>query len=773
MYSFINIAGLSVGMAVAVLIGLWIHDELSFNKNFNNYSRIGQLMQFVSFTSDKSSYNVVPVPLAAELRSKYPEFKKVSVSAERKALISVGENKFSETGNFVDPVFTDIFSLKMLAGRREGLTDINSMLLSETVARNIFGNESAVGKLVTLDNKTSVKVTGVYEDFPVSSSFSDTRFLSSWDLLLTIDKYAQTASTAWDENSFQAFVQLQEGVDFSKISAKIKDRRMVRENPPKYKPEFFVFPMTRWHLYSDFKNGVNTGGLIQFVWMFGITGLFVLLLACINFMNLSTARSEKRAREVGIRKSIGSVRLQLIVQFLSESLLVAFIAFCFALLLAQLTLPFFNAVAGKQMSILWASPAFWLVGIGFSLLTGLIAGSYPAFYLSSFNPVKVLKGTFRAGPFAAVPRKVLVVLQFSVSVALIIGTLVVFRQIQYAKDRSVGYNRNKVIELAMNDPKLIGHYNTLRNDLINTGAVYDMSASSGSVTIQYGGTTDISWKGKTQDMRPLVMSNNVTHDYGRTLGWEIKEGRDFSRNFLNDSAAVVLNETAVKLMGFKQPLGELVKISGKDYQVIGVIHDMLKENPFAPVSPSFFRLNYRGVNTLNIKLSEKLGTSNAIVKVEQVMKKYNPASLFVYNFVDEKFAQKFGDEERIGKLAAFFASLAIFISCLGLFGVASFVAEQRTKEIGVRKVLGATVFNVWKLLSREFIVLVFISLLIAIPVAYYFMDKWLMNYEYKVSLSWWIFAAAGCCAILITVLTVSFQAIRAALANPVRSLRAE
>ena len=773
MYSFINIAGLSVGMAVAILIGLWIHDELSFNKNFKNYNRLGQLWQFVNFTGEKSSYNVVPVPLAAELRSKYPEFKAVSVSAGRKLILAAGEKKFEELGSYVDPVFTDMFSLNMVSGQRNALKDMNSILLSATVAKNIFGSESAVGKLVTLGNKTSVKVAGVYEDFPKSSSFNDIHFLAAWDLLVANDNYAQNANTAWDENAYQAYVQLDEGVDFAKVSAKIKDRRMVRENPPKYKPEFFAFPMSRWHLYSDFKNGVNTGGLIQFVWLFGITGFFVLLLACINFMNLSTARSEKRAKEVGIRKSVGSVRQQLVFQFLSESLLVSILAFVAALLLAQLALPFFNAVAGKQIRILWTNPLFWLAGLGFSIITGLIAGSYPAFYLSSFNPIKVLKGTFKAGRFAAVPRKVLVVLQFSVSVALIIGTLVVFRQIQFAKNRSVGYARQKMIETNIGTPQMMSHYNAIRNDLLNTGAVYDMSASSGSVTVQYGGTTDISWKGKTPDMRPLVMSNSITHDYGRTVGWQIKDGRDFSRNFPNDSAAVILNETAVKLMEFRQPVGEFIKLSGKDYQVIGVIKDMIKENPFAPVNPSFFRLNYKGVNVMNIKLATKYSTSNALTKVESVLKKYNPANLFAYNFVDEKYAQKFGDEERIGKLSAFFATLAIFISCLGLFGVASFVAEQRTKEIGVRKVLGATVYNVWKLLSREFIVLVLVSLLIAIPVAYYFMHKWLLNYEYRAPLSWWIFAVAGCSAIMITICTVSFQAIKAALANPVKSLRTE
>lgn len=773
LHSVINITGLSAGMAVAVLIGLWINDELSFNKNFTNYNRIGQVWQFVSFTAEKSAYDVSPVPMAHELRSKYPEIEAVSVSAEKKPIFSAGEKKLAGQGNFVDPAFTGMLSLRMLAGDRNSLNDINSILLSATLAKNLFGSENPVNKSLTIDGKAVVKVTGVYEDFPDNCSFKDTRFLAPWSLWVAMDEYAKTASTQWDENSFQVYAQLKEGVSFAAFSARIKDSRMRKENPPKYKPEFFLFPMSRWHLYGEFKNGVNTGGLIQFVWLFGITGFFVLLLACINFMNLSTARSEKRAREVGIRKAIGSVRKQLVMQFLSESLLVTLYAFAFSLLLTQLALPFFNTVAGKQLHMLWASPLFWLMGIGFSVLTGLLAGSYPALYLSSFNPTRVLKGTFRAGPFAAVPRKILVVLQFTVSVILIISTIVVFRQIQFAKDRPVGYNQDKLVEINMNTPELATHYNALRSDLLNSGAVLEMSQSSGSVTVQYGGTTDIQWRGKVPDARPLVMRNAVSHDYGRTIAWEIKEGRDFSRDFPNDSAAIILNEAAVKLMGFQHPLNEFVKHGGKEYRVIAVVKDMIKEDPFKPVNPSFFRLNYNEVSTVNLRLSTQVSTGDALAKVAAVFKKYNPSSPFLYNFADEAYGKKFAYEVRIGKLSAFFAFLAIFISCLGLFGVASFVAEQRTKEIGVRKVLGASVLNLWELLSKEFIILVGISLLIAMPLAWYFMNSWLMNYQYRTALSWWIFGAAGMGAVIITLLTVSFQAIKAALANPVKSLRTE
>jgi ABC-type antimicrobial peptide transport system permease subunit len=366
-----------------------------------------------------------------------------------------------------------------------------------------------------------------------------------------------------------------------------------------------------------------------------------------------------------------------------------------------------------------------------------------------------------------------VVLQFSVSVILIIGTIIVFRQIEYSKNRPVGYSRNGLIEVNINTPDLMGHYNALRSDLFNSGGISEMSESSGSVTVQYGGTVDVQWRGKKPDEHPLLMSNSITHDYGKTVGWQLEEGRGFSREFVTDTSSVILNESAVKIMGFKNPLDEVVIVHGKNYNVVGVIKDMLKESPFAPVSPSFFLLDYNGVNIINVRLSPMLSTENALAKVSDVFKKYNPSSPFIYKFVDEEYAKKFENEERIGKLAGFFAVLAIFISCLGLFGMASFMAEQRTKEIGVRKVLGASVFNLWQLLSKEFVILVFVSLLIATPIAYYFMHNWLQNYSYRTTLSWWIFIAAGVGAIIITLITVSFQAIKAALANPVKSLRTE
>jgi putative ABC transport system permease protein len=773
-YSFINIGGLAIGMSVAMVIGLWVWDELSFDKSHKNYDRIAQVWQFVKFGAEKSSYNSLPIPLAAELRDKYADFDAVSVATyNRTTILTIGDKKLSRTGMFVEPDFPKMMTVEMIGGSIDQLRDIHSVLISQSLATAILGAEDPLNKIIRLNNKENVRVAGVYKDFPGNSSFKDVSFLASWQLFTSMDGYAKFASDQWDENSFQIFAQLKGGADVKGVSAKIKDIRMKREDPPKYKPEFFLHPMSKWHLQGDFKNGVNEGGLLKLVRLFGMAGIFVLLLACINFMNLSTARSEKRAKEVGIRKTLGSGRPQLIRQFFSESILVSFIALLLCLLIVQLLLPFFNQITNKNMTVLWSNSLFWLVAITFCLVTGLIAGSYPAVYLSSFKPIKVLKGRFKAGRLASLPRKLLVVFQYSISVTLIIGAIVVFRQINYAKDRPLGYESDGLIEIYMSTPDLRKHYEALRADLLNTGVVTELSQSNNKIVDDYGGTTNVSWRGKSPDMRPLLIAGSITHDYGKTVGWTVVEGRDFSKNYSTDTTAMIINEAAMKLMGFNAPLDEFVKFNGKDYKVVGVVNNMIKGSPFEAVKPSFYTINLNDLSVINIKLSANSSTRDALAKIENVFKKYNPAAPFEYSFADEQYAAKFANEQRIGKLAGFFAAFAIFISCLGLFGLASFVAEQRKKEIGIRKVLGATIAGVWQLLSGEFLFLVLISVLIASPIAWYIMHQWLENYEYRTQIAWWIFGAASLSALIITLLTVSFHAIKAALANPVKSLRTE
>jgi putative ABC transport system permease protein len=776
-HSLINIVGLSVGMSVAMIIGLWIWDELSYDTQNPDYQRIAQIKQHNTMNGTIGTWNSIPFPLAATFRKDYgSDFKYVVLSSwNEKHFLIRGDKKLSRDGNFMEPQATDMLQLKMLKGTLHGLHEPYSIMLSSSTAKAFFGDENPVGQTIRLDNKEDLKVTGVYQDLPDNSSFKSLYFLTPWSLKLIMDNWILKMQNPWGSNAFQLFVQIADNANMATVSNKIKEAKYnnVKTDERRYKPVLFLHPLSQWHLHSRFENGVNTGGAVQYVWLFGIIGGFVLILACINFMNLSTARSQKRAREVGIRKAVGSLRQQLIGQFYMESILVSFLALGIALLLVQIMLPGFNLVAEKQMAILWTNPVFWICCIGFSFITGLVAGSYPAIYLSSFQPVKVLKGTFQAGRFAAIPRKVLVVIQFTVSVVLIIGTIVVLRQIRFAKDRPIGYDRDGVVMAALLSPEIHDHFEAIRQDLIHAGAIAEMSEAGGPVTDVWSSNGGFSWKGKDPNQALDFPNTPVTATYGKTVGWQFVDGRDFSNAFGTDTLAFVMNEAAVKFIGFKHPVGETVTWDGRPFKVIGVINDMIVESPYQPIRPQFFHLNPNPASFVIVKLNPQAPASSSLEKTKKIFSAYSPAQPFDFQFADEEFSKKFGDEERIGKLAGFFALLAIFISCLGLFGMASFTAEQRIKEIGVRKVLGASVINLWSLLSRDFVALVMISLFIAVPLSLFLMKNWLAAYPYHSDLAWWIFASAAFAALLITLMTVSYQAIKAALANPVKSLKTE
>ncbi len=776
-HTFINVTGLSVGMAVAMLIGLWIWDELSFNKSFQNYDRIASVMQHQTFNGDVGTQTAVPYLMGDELKKNYGnDFKYVTMSSwTNDHILTFGEKKITQSGNYFEPQITEMLSLKMLKGTHSALQDMHSIILSVSAAKALFGDVNPMNKTIKIDSRFNVTVTGVYANLPYNSDFKNLTFIAPWKLFIDNTNWSEKASNPWRNNSLQTFVQLADNADMDKVSAKIKDvkLRKVTKADAAFKPVVFLQPMSKWHLYSEFKNGINTGGRIEFVWLFGIIGFFVLLLACINFMNLSTARSEKRAKEVGIRKAIGSLRGQLIKQFYCESVLVAVFAFACSIVLVDLALPFFNEVANKKTHILWDSPLFWLLSICFSLLTGLLAGSYPALYLSSFQPIKVLKGTFRVGRLASLPRKVLVVVQFTISVILIIGTIVVFKQIQFAKNRPVGYSRDGLITVPVVTGDVHKNFNAIRDELKSSGMVSEIAETSSATTYVDEFDNGFEWKGKDPGVQGNFGAIFISTDFGKTVGWHIKEGRDFSRDFVSDSAGMILNETAAKFMGLKHPVGETIKWDNKFFHVIGVINDMVMESPYDPVFRSVFVNDGNAQPVVEMRINPTKSTHEALATIESVFKKYNPEPPFTYGFTDVEYARKFGEEERIGKLANFFTILAIFISCLGLSGMASFMAEQRTKEIGVRKVLGATVFGLWRLMSKDFVLLVVISLLIAVPIAWYFMHGWLQNYTYHTQLSWWIFIATAAGAILITLLTVSYQSIKAAIANPVKSLKTE
>lgn len=782
-YSFINIGGLAVGMAVAMLIGLWIYDELSYDRYHQHYDRLAQVMQHQTFNGYKGTEHSIPMPLVNELRTKYgSDFKHLAMATwEGDRILTYGETKITRSGNYMDVDIPKMLSLKMRKGTYAGLNELNSVLLSESTAKALFGNVDPMGKFIKIDNKLDVKVTGVYEDLPFNTRFRELNFIAPWKLYVSSQKWVQRAleENQWGNNSFQLFAQIADHADMEKLSRKIKNVKWdkVDAEEKKFKAEIFLHPMSDWHLQSNWEEGVKTGGFIQYIWLFAIVGAFVLLLACINFMNLSTARSEKRAKEVGIRKAVGSIRTQLINQFFSESFLVVTFAYVGAVLFILALLPWFNEVSDKKMVFPWAEPTFWLISIGFIFITGLLAGSYPALYLSSFQPIRVLKGTFKAGRFAAVPRKVLVVIQFTVSVTLITGTIIVYRQIQHTKDRPLGYTNDGLISMQMMSPEFYGKYDVVRTELKNQGAIVEMTESSSPLTGVWSNNGGFDWKGKDPSLQAEFATIWVTHDFGKTVGWQFKEGRDFSRQFSTDTSAIVINEAAVKFMGIKDPIGKAVQWgSGKDaeyFTIVGVIKDMLMESPYEPVKQTIYFMDYENVNWMTLKLNPNKSASESIAKIEATYKKLIPSAPFSYKFVNEEFGKKFVSEERIGKLAGGFAILAVLISCLGLFGLASFTAEQRTKEIGVRKVLGASVFNLWKLLSKDFVVLVIISCFIATPIAYYYLNDWLQDYKYHTDISWWVFALAGVGALAITLLTVSYQSIKAALMNPVKSLKSE
>lgn len=781
-YSFINIGGLATGMAVAILIGLWIFDELSFDRYHKNHARIAQVMRNGTLSGETYTTPYLPFALGDELKTKYSEnFKHVVMAwPAGDHILSVGEKSLTSNGQFIEPTAPEMFSLRMVHGSVEGLQEQNSIMLSASLAKALFGDADPLGKDLRIDNRMDVTVTGVYENLPHNSHLHSIEFFAPWGLWVSFNQWMVTQG--FTNNFLNIYIEAEPSVAMDDASVRIRDAIVnnVSDIPDfaAVNPQIFLHPMDKWRLYSEWKNGVNTGGRIQYVWMFGIVGVFVLILACINFMNLSTARSEKRSKEVGIRKAVGSMRTQLIYQFFSESFLIVLLAFVLSLIIVAASLTWFNEISDKQITMPWTNSWFWLSSLSFVFVTGLLAGSYPALYLSSFRPVSVLKGTWRAGRLASLPRKALVVLQFAVSVTLIAGTVIVYQQIQFAKDRPVGYDREGLIMVRMSTDDFYGKLDVLQTELKETGAVYEVAESQSPVTGISSSNGGFEWTGKDPGMLTDFGTLSVSPEYGKTVGWEFVIGRDFSKELASDSSAIIINESVAALMGIENPVGEILRWQPvwddklRQFTIIGVIRDMVARSPYDPTVPSVYFL--AGIsNWINIRITPGVSPAEALPKIEAVFKRLIPSVPFDYKFADQEYALKFAAEERIGQLASVFAVLAVFISCLGLFGLASFVAEQRTKEIGIRKVVGASVFSLWQMLSKDFVVLVMISCLVAIPIAWYFMRNWLKGYEYRTDISWWVFGLTGLGALLITLLTVSYQAIRAALMNPVKSLRSE
>ncbi|MCW5911675.1 MAG: ABC transporter permease [Cyclobacteriaceae bacterium] len=785
-YSLINIGGLALGMAVAMVIGLWVFDELSFNKYHQNYSRIAQVMKG-GWVDGKHlmGQTSLPYPLIDELKNNYGANFKHIVPASWKSdgVLSIDDKKISKVGMFIGEDAPEMLTFKMIYGTRQGLKDMNSILISESTAEALFGDADPVNQLVKINSEKEATVTGVYEDFPKNAEFYGVQFFRPWEFLINDGTWIK--EQGWDNHFLEIYAEIQPHATFESVTANIIDAEVkvikdlaYMKDELKYNYEILLLPMSDWHLHSDFKEGVLQSGPLQLVWFIGSIGVFVLLLACINFMNLSTARSEKRAKEVGIRKAIGSIRWQLIGQFLSESFLVVALAFIIATTLVVMVLPMFNQLSGKEMNMPWSQPWFWVSSFIFLFITGLLAGSYPALYLSSFKPVSVLKGVFRAGRFASIPRRILVVVQFTVSVMLIICTGVIYNQLVFIKNRPVGYQRDGLLMIPKKSAAFSTKADALEAELKNSGAVTEIAESGGMVTSVWSGNGGFSQNGKDLNQNRGFGTLGVSHDFGKTVGWQFIEGRDFSKEIASDSSGLVINEAAAKFMGLKNPTGQVIHWKNgpwqvdKDFVILGVIKDMVMESPFEPVEPIvYFTMGWKG--WLMLRVTPGMPMQEALPKIEKVFNNVIPDIPFDYKFANTEYAAKFSTEDRIGKLAAVFAILAIVISCLGLFGLASFVAEQRTKEIGVRKVLGASVANLWQMLSKEFVILVILSCVIAVPLSYYILYNGIKQYEYKTDISWWIFASAAFGALVITLATVSYQSIKAALANPVNSLRTE
>ena len=774
-YTLINVAGLAIGMAVTLVIGIWITGEVAVDKSYPDRSRIVEIMQDQRSKGTPSgspiSYRGTTVSSALEpfLRKSYKDIFAETAMFEwpGDGLLVNGDKSISRQGSWAEYSFPTLFGYQFLSGNAESLRDPSTALISRSAAIALYGTEKALGKTFKYNNQLLFTVGGVYADMPQTSSFHDIDFFTpithKWMDWLT-------HNTDFNDHSCRMFARLAGNTTAEGATARIRN---LCTPFVKYSIETYtVLPFDQLYLHYDESDTVAGSGRIGFVRLIGIIGVFVLLLACINFMNLSTARSEKRAREVGIRKTLGSLRGQLISQFLGESLLVASFAFVLAIGLTALSLPAFSQLSGKPMTLPWNSPIFWVLSLAITGITGLLAGSYPAFYMSGFRPVRVLKGAFKAGKGASLPRKVLVVAQFSISLSLIIGTVVVFRQIQYAKDRPVGYDRAGLINIPISTDSLDRHYEPLRTSLLNTGVVANVANASTLLTAFYQNNF-MEWSGMTEEQKRISFRDVVVNaDFGPTIGWTVLRGRDFSRAYLTDSTAAIVNEAGARALGFNDPIGKTVRFRNTDWTIIGVTKDMISNSPYDKVQPAFF-MGQGGHSFDIIRIKPGTPIRTALTAIEAVYKQYNPASPFIYHFNDDDYAQKFATETHIGNLATVFSGLAILISCLGLFGLASFVAEQRTKEIGVRKVLGAGVVNLWVLLSGDFLKLIVLSMAIAMPLIGLAMNKWLQHYAIHTYLSPWIFVVAGAGMVFITLCTVSFQALKAALMNPVKSLRTE
>ena len=769
-YGFLNIFGLAIGIACAALIFLWVEDELTYDHYFKKRDYLSWIKNKQTYDGITFTFDATPGLLAKTMKTEIPGIKNTARSSwGNKLLFSLGEKSIYEKGRYVDSNLFSMLQLPFIKGRAaEAFTQLHSVVISKKMAEKFFGSTDVIGKTLKVNNEHDYVVTGVIEDLPENISIKFD-WLAPFQIYENQNSYLQQ----WGTNAIITYVEVEPSANINAINKQLNGYIQTKE--PEANAKLSLFPMKKWRLYNTFVNGVQEGGRIKYVNLFSTIAWIILLIACINFMNLATARSEQRAREVGVRKVMGAGKRMLISQFIGEALILSLISALLAIGFMALALAGFNSLVQKELSLNLLDPLHLSALFAIALISGLIAGSYPAFYLSSFNPVAVLKGLkIKTNASAGFVRKGLVIVQFSISIILIIGTVIIYQQINHIKDRQLGYDKEGLVYMNLQG-KMKEHFNAIKNDLIATGTVQNASLSNNYILSLGSNTGSFGWQGKDPNKQILITVEGVSPEYVSTMGMKLKAGRDFYPGIAADSNNIIINESLAKLRGTKNPVGSLItRDEGRQkYTIVGVIGDFVYNDMYSSSTPLVLFSDTLNVSYLNIRFKAKTDLTSALAKAENIIKTHDPGYPFEYKFVDEQFDELFKTESLIGKLSGVFSTLAIIISCLGLFGLAAYTAERRTKEIGIRKVLGATTAALAGLLSKDFLQLVFVSCLVAFPVAWWAMHNWLQTYAYRIDISWWIFLIAGVLAILIALITVSFQAVKAALANPVKSLRTE
>ncbi|UFH56964.1 ABC transporter permease [Spirosoma sp. KNUC1025] len=774
-FSAINTLGLALGLTCSLLIYLWIQDERSVDAFHANKNQLYRVYMREYFSGKMQGVIWTPGPLAAELKKEIPEIQYATAYEwPGRQTFSVGNKINKQSLNAAGPDLFRMFSFTFLQGTPEAaLKDRNNLAISRSMADLYFGSpEAAIGKSIRFDNRKDLRVSAVFENLPKNSTLQ-------FDCLRNWDAYVEDGNdwaTGWGSTDPLTFFMIRSDADPAKVEAKIQHMldKFNRDEGKPFHTELAMQPFHEYYLNSNFKNARIDGGRIEYVRLFSLVAVFILLIACINFMNLATARSAKRAKEVGVRKVVGAMRSLLIGQFLGEALLLTIGSVVLALLLVSGLLPAFNTLTDKQISLPIHNVSFWSGLAGLTALTGLVAGSYPAFFLSSLNPIRVLKGSLKFNSKSTWLRQGLVVFQFSLSIILIVGMIIIYRQVDYVQTKNLGYDRENLIYFPL-EGDLAKNYDVLSAEFAQLPGVRNVSYMTADPASNGSGTENISWAGSDPNDKVRFTPVGVGYNFARTMRITLREGRDFSKSFPTDSSGFLINEAALKVIGYKQPIGKRITWGQKQGTIVGVVKDFHFQSLHATIRPliAYLRTQQLVGNVNVIVRIDGSKTRETMARIEAICKKLNPNYLFTYSFTDQEYARQYQSEQVVSKLASYFAFLAIFISCLGLFGLATFTAEQRTKEIGVRKVLGASVTSIIGLLSKDFLKLVAIAIILASPAAWWAMNQWLQNFAYKIDIEWWMFVLAGIMAVLIALLTVSFQSIRAALVNPVKSLRSE